>query len=103
MFFYLKISKIKKYDKYLDVVCDTPHASMNGLVPLVGWSIAQVLCLLFLDPSNNKNLFCVPVTFNNPLKVYYYNLNTPDTNCKSIFLTEKPVFCDFLKIIGVQI
>ena len=26
----------------LDVVCNVPHASMNGLVPLVGWSIAQV-------------------------------------------------------------
>jgi len=26
---------------FLDVVCNVPHASMNGLVPLVGWSIAQ--------------------------------------------------------------
>ena len=53
----------------------------------------------------------IPTTFNNPLKVYikslkeiyYYNPNTPDTNCKSIFLIEKPGFNKFLKIIGVQI
>ena len=56
--------------------------------------------------------FRIPITFNNPLKVYFsnkkntitsYNPNRPDTNCKSIFLIEKPGFNGFLKIIGVQI
>ena len=32
----------------------------------------------------------------------YYNKNTPDTNYKSIFLIENPVFNGFLKIIGAQ-
>ena len=32
----------------------------------------------------------------------YYNPNTPDTNCNSIFLIEKPVFNGFLKIIGAK-
>ena len=56
-----------------------------------------------------SNVFCTPITFNNPLKVCfsnkksYYNPNTPDTNCKSIFLFEKPGLNGFLKIIGVQI
>ena len=50
----------------------------------------------------------MPITFNNPLKVFfritniYYNPNALDTNCKSIFLNEKKVFSEFLKIIGVQ-
>ena len=56
----------------------------------------------------SQNTFCIPITFNNPLKICsnkkisYYNLNTPDTNCKSIFLNEKPVFNGYLKIIGAQ-
>ena len=29
-----------------------------------------------------------------------YNLNTPDTNCKSVFINKKSVFSGFLKIIG---
>ena len=32
----------------------------------------------------------------------FYNTNTPDTNCKSIFLIEKQIFSGFLKIIGAQ-
>ena len=45
------------------------------------------------------------ITFKNPLKVctYNYNLDTPDTNCKSICLIEKPGFNGFLKIIGTKI
>ena len=49
-----------------------------------------------------KNLmnkyYCIPTTFNNPLKAFflirniYYNPNAPDTNCKSIFLNEKTRF-----------
>ena len=32
----------------------------------------------------------------------FYNPNTTDTNCKGIFLIEKPVFNRFLKISGAQ-
>ena len=32
----------------------------------------------------------------------FYNPNTPDTNCESIFLIEKQFFSGFLKIIGAQ-
>ena len=32
----------------------------------------------------------------------YNNPNTPDTNLKSIFLIEKPVINEFLKIINAQ-
>ena len=64
------------------------------------WDIEELTFLII------KENCCIPITFNNPLKVYffnkkymyYYNPNTPDTNCKSIFLVER-----FLKIIGVQI
>ena len=48
--------------------------------------------------------------FNYPLKINfpnkdpsYYNPNTPDANCKSINLIEKPGFNGFIKIIGTQI
>ena len=44
---------------------------------------------------NEKNVY-LPITFNNPSKVYFsnkkyliYNQNKPDTNCKSIFLIKK--------------
>ena len=36
------------------------------------------------------------------IQISYYNPNTPDTICKSIFLIEKPAFNGFLKIIGAQ-
>ena len=46
------------------------------------------------------------ITFNNlkffEWEISYYNLNTPGTNSKSIFLIKKLVFNGFLKIIGVQ-
>ena len=35
-------------------------------------------------------------------EIPFYNPNTPNTNCKSIFLIEKPVFNGSLKIIGTQ-
>ena len=53
--------------------------------------------------------FCILITFNNPLKVCFSNKTylitiqtcpTADTNC--IFLIEKPVFNELLKVIGVQ-
>ena len=54
--------------------------------------------------------FYIPITFNNPIKASFSNKkypkkypNTPDTNCKSMFLIEKPVFNGILKIIGAQI
>ena len=37
---------------------------------------------------------------NYPISIY--NPNTPNSNCKSLFLIEKPVFKGFLKVIGVQ-
>ena len=57
----------------------------------------------------SKN-FCIPITFNNPLKacfsieqeISFYNPIMPGTNCKSIFLIKKSVFNGFLKIIGAQ-
>ena len=33
----------------------------------------------------------------------YYNPNTPETNCKRIFLIKNPFFNGFLKIIGARI
>ena len=36
------------------------------------------------------------------LEIYHYNPNTPDTNCKSIFLIEKTFLREFLKINGAQ-
>ena len=43
----------------------------------------------------------IPITFNNTLKDYFFS-NTPDTNCKSVFLIVKPVFNGFLKIFSAQ-
>ena len=60
------------------------------------------------DGINNNNS-CIPITFINPLKFCfsnkksYYNPNSPNTNCKRIFLIEKLFFNGFLKIIGIQI
>ena len=45
----------------------------------------------------------IPITFNNPLKVFFSNKKyTPDTNCKIIFLIEKPGFKRSLKIIDYK-
>ena len=45
-----------------------------------------------------------PITFNNPLKICFSNKkSTPQTQIViSIFLIEKPVFNEFLKIISAQ-
>ena len=51
-----------------------------------------------IQDINRLNNICKPITFNNPLKTFflirniYYNPNTPDTNCKSIFLNKKTSF-----------
>ena len=36
------------------------------------------------------------------MKISYYNPNPPDTNCKIIFLVEKPAFNGFFKIVVAQ-
>ena len=53
---------------------------------------------------SEKYIFCIPITFNNPLKVCFPNKKHPittqiyyNTNFKSIFLIQK-----IFKIIGVQ-
>ena len=53
----------------------------------------------------NIKLFCIPITFNNPLKVCFsnnkYTITTQTLatkNCKSIFLIKKPGFNCFSKI-----
>ena len=60
--------------------------------------------------TKNKNIFCIRIIFNNPLKVCFSNKKdsittqtSPTKNGKIIFLIEKPGFNGFLKIIGVQI
>ena len=62
----------------------------------------------FIFKKKHTNYFCIPITFNNPLKacfsnknIYiYYNPNAPDTNCKSIFLNEKKKFlADFKRLL----
>ena len=65
---------------------------------------------MFLTLKHRSNVICIYniyiITFDNKLKacfsnkISYYNPNTPDTNCTSIFLIENPVFKGFLKIIG---
>ena len=54
-------------------------------------------------------MFCIPITFNNPLKACFSNkkylitIQTRPTQIViSIFLIEKPGFIGFLKLIGVQ-
>ena len=53
-------------------------------------------------------MICIPITFYNLLKsvfqkeISHYNPDTPDTNCKSIFLFEKLVFNNFLNMIGAK-
>ena len=50
-----------------------------------------------------KKIFCILITYNNPLKVCFSNNpNKSDTNCKSIFLIRNLAFNGFLKIIGVE-
>ena len=63
----------------------------------------------FYYKIRNDNSFCIPITFNNPLKVYFsgkkylITIQTHPTQIIiSIFLIEKPVINRFLKIIGVQ-
>ena len=53
--------------------------------------------------------FCISITFNNPLKVYFSNKKylitiqtRPTPILKSIFLIENPFFYEILKVIGVQ-
>ena len=68
-------------------------------------------CFVWGNADNACGLicFCISVTFNNPLKVYFSSkkyLTTIQTRptqiVLSIFLIEKTVFNRFLKIIGVQ-
>ena len=61
----------------------------------------------FLNKS--INLFCIPITFNNPIKAgisnknYLITIQTRTTEIViSIFLIVNPVFYRFLKIIGVK-
>ena len=57
-------------------------------------------------PNLNKNIFCVQVTFYNPIKAGFSNNKYPVTfqtckkNINSIFLIENPVLLELLKIIG---
>ena len=59
--------------------------------------------------EGKKIFFCISITFDNPLKVYFSSkkyliaIQTRPTQIViSIFLIEKPVFNQFLNIIGVQ-
>ena len=42
------------------------------------------------NKNKSKNKICIPITFNDLMS--NCNPNTPDTNCKSVFLIEKPDF-----------
>ena len=75
---------------------------------IISLFIKKIVSFVFIPKQSY--LFCIPITFNNPLKACFSNkkyLITVKTGQAQIVivhisLIEKPVFNGFLKIIGAQ-